>query len=562
MIINKVNYFSINFHSLGGYMILRNKKLIGIISAFITANMLLVGCGSAESSSMVDDRDEKIVYANYRDIRDLNPHLYNGEMFAQNLLYESLVKVEDDGSISPWLAESYEVSEDGKTYVFKLREDVYFTDGAKFNAEAAKLNFDAILDNYERHSWIESVSLMKEVENYGKESVEVTGEYELTIHLSKSYYPFLLELGLIRPLRFISPNCFIDGTTKNGVTDYIGTGSYYLSEHVTDEYAIFKVNEKYWGYIPDIEEIIVKVIPDSQSRVMALESGEIDLIYGATMIDSETYDKFSNLSEFETKISEPISSRVMMINTQDEILGDVRLRKALQYATDRETISKSIFLGIEDPAYTLFSSEVPYADIGLTPYEYNLEKAKELLNEAGWVEVNGQSYRQKDGQELAFTLHYSSDNVTDKTIAEFYKGELAKIGINLEIIGEEAQAHSDRAKSGNFDIIFNESWGKPYDPQSFLASMREASVHGDYEAQKGLKEKEQIDEAILNALEATTEEERQEYYTYVLETLHEEAVYIPLTYETNRAIYSNKIKNVTFGQSQYEVTFADMTMGE
>ena len=543
-------------------MILRNKKLIGIISAFITANMLLVGCGSAESSSMVDDRDEKIVYANYRDIRDLNPHLYNGEMFAQNLLYESLVKVEDDGSISPWLAESYEVSEDGKTYVFKLREDVYFTDGAKFNAEAAKLNFDAILDNYERHSWIESVSLMKEVENYGKESVEVTGEYELTIHLSKSYYPFLVELGLIRPLRFISPNCFIDGTTKNGVTDYIGTGSYYLSEHVTDEYAIFKVNEKYWGDVPDIEEIIVKVIPDSQSRVMALESGEIDLIYGATMIDSETYDKFSNLSEFETKISEPISSRVMMINTQDEILGDVRLRKALQYATDRETISKSIFLGIEDPAYTLFSSEVPYADIGLTPYEYNLEKAKELLNEAGWVEVNGQSYRQKDGQELAFTLHYSSDNVTDKTIAEFYKGELAKIGINLEIIGEEAQAHSDRAKSGNFDIIFNESWGKPYDPQSFLAGMRETSVHGDYEAQKGLKEKEQIDEAILNALEATTEEERQEYYTYVLETLHEEAVYIPLTYETNRAIYSNKIKNVTFGQSQYEVTFADMTMGE
>lgn len=543
-------------------MVLKNKKLIGIISAFITANMLLVGCGSAESSSMVDDGDEKIVYANYRDIRDLNPHLYNGEMFAQNLLYESLVRIKDDGSISPWLAESYEVSEDGKTYVFKLREDVYFTDGAKFNAEAAKLNFDAILDNYERHSWIESVSLMKEVENSGKESVEVTGEYELTIHLSKSYYPFLVELGVIRPLRFISPNCFIDGTTKNGVTDYIGTGSYYLSEHVTDEYAIFKVNEKYWGDVPDIEEIIVKVIPDSQSRVMALESGEIDLIYGANMIDSETYTKFLNLSEFKTKVSEPISSRVMMINTQDEILGDVRLRKALQYATDRETISKSIFLGIEDPAYTLFSSEVPYADIGLTPYEYNLEKAKELLNEAGWVEVNGQSYRQKDGRELAFTLHYSSDNVTDKTIAEFYKGELAKIGINLEIIGEEAQAYTDRAKSGNFDIIFNESWGKPYDPQSFLASMRESSVHGDYEAQKGLKEKEQIDEAILNALEATTEEERQEYYTYVLETLHEEAVYIPLTYETNRAIYSNKIKNVTFGQSQYEVTFADMTMGE
>ena len=543
-------------------MILRkSKKIISIMIASLSTVVMLAGC-SNKVTTINKESSNNLVFANFRDLRDLNPHLYNGEMFAQNLIFESLVKIADDGSFEPWLAESWEILDDGTTYVFKLREDVSFTDGVKFNAEAAKANFDAILDNADRHTWLESVRLMQEVDNNGGKSVEVTGEYELTIRLAEAYYPFMVELGVIRPFRFISPNCFIDGTTKNGVTDYIGTGSYYLSEHVTDEYAIFKVNEKYWGDIPDIEEIIVKVIPDSQSRVMALESGEIDLIYGATMIDSETYDKFSNLSEFETKISEPISSRVMMINTQDEILGDVRLRKALQYATDRETISKSIFLGIENPAYTLFSSEVPYADIGLTPYEYNLEKAKELLNEAGWVEVNGQSYRQKDGQELAFTLHYSSDNVTDKTIAEFYKGELAKIGINLEIIGEEAQAHSDRAKSGNFDIIFNESWGKPYDPQSFLASMRETSVHGDYEAQKGLKEKEQIDEAILNALEATTEEERQEYYTYVLETLHEEAVYIPLTYETNRAIYSNKIKNVTFGQSQYEVTFADMTMGE
>ena len=544
-------------------MLLRNKKLIGIVSAFVTANMLLVGCGSSDASSIsVDDSEEKIVYANYRDIRDLNPHLYGGEMFAQNLVYESLVKIEDDGSVSPWLAESYEVSEDGKTYVFKLREDVYFTDGVKFNAEAAKLNFDAILDNYERHSWVEAVNLMKEAQDLGQESVEVTGEYELTIRLSEAYYPFLVELGVIRPLRFISPNCFIDGTTKNGVTDYVGTGSYYLAEHVTDEYAVFKVNENYWGNIPDVEEITVKVIPDSQSRVMALENGEIDLIYGANMIDSETYTKFLDSNEFETEISDPISSRVMMINTKDEILGDVKVRQALEYATDRDTISKSIFSGIETPAYTLFASTVPYADINLTPYEYNLEKAKELLDEAGWIEVSGQSYRQKDGQELTFTLHYSVDNVTDKTIAEFYKGELIKIGINLEIAGEETQAHTDRAKSGNFDILFNESWGEPYDPQSFLNGMRESSVHGDYEAQLGLEEKEQIDEAILNALKSTNEEERQKYYTYVLETLHEEAVYIPLTYETNRAIYNSKIGNVTFGQSQYEVTFSDMTIGE
>ncbi|MDO4535966.1 MAG: nickel ABC transporter substrate-binding protein [Clostridium perfringens] len=544
-------------------MILRNKKLIGVVSAIITANMLFVGCGSSDTSTVsLDDSEEKIVYANYRDIRDLNPHLYSGEIFAQNLLYESLVKIDDDGSVSPWLAESYEVSEDGKTYVFKLREDVHFTDGVKFNAEVAKQNFDAILDNADRHSWLECVSLMEEVNENGGESIEVTGEYELTIHLSEAYYPFLVEIGLARPFRFISPNCFIDGTTKNGVTEYIGTGSYYLDTNVTDEYAVFKVNEDYWGQVPDIEEVTVKVIPDSQSRVLALENGEVDLIYGANMIDSETYTKFLDSDEFDTQISEPVSSRVMMINTQDEILGDVRVRQALQYATDREIISEVIFSELETPAYTLFADTVPYADINLTPYSYNLEKAKELLNESGWVEVDGRSYREKDGKELAFTLHYSVDNVTDKTIAEFYKNELAKIGVNLQIAGEEAQAHTDRAKAGNFDILFNESWGEPYDPQSFLTSMRESSVHGDYEAQKGLEEKGKIDEAILNALKATTEEKRQEYYSYVLETLHEEAVYIPLTYQTNRAIYNNKIGNVTFSQSQYEVPFAEMTIGE
>lgn len=544
-------------------MLLKNKKLMGVISVFLTANMLLVGCGNGEATTVtVDDSEEKLVYANYRDVRDLNPHLYSGEIFAQNLLYEALVKIEDDGEVSPWLAENYEVSEDGKTYVFKLREDVYFTDGVQFNANVAKQNFDAILDNAERHSWLECVSLMKEVNENGGESVEATGEYELTVRLSEAYYPFLVEIGLARPFRFISPNCFIDGTTKNGVTDYIGTGSYYLDKNVTDEYAVFKVNENYWSDIPDIEEITVKVIPDSQSRVMALENGEVDLIYGANMIDSETYARFLDSTDFETQISEPISSRVMMVNTQDEILGDVKVRQALQYATDRETISDSIFLGIETPAYTLFSDTVPYADIGLTPYEYNLEKAKELLDEAGWTVVDGQSYRQKDGKQLTFTLHYSVDNVADKTIAEFYKSELDKIGVNLEIIGEEAQAHTDRAKSGNFDMLFNESWGQPYDPQSFLNGMREASVHGDYEAQLGLAEKAQIDDAILNALKSTDEEERQEYYTYVLETLHEEAVYIPLTYETNRTIYNTKIGNVTFSQSQYEVPFAEMTIGE
>ena len=138
---------------------------------------------------------------------------------------------------------------------------------------------------------------------------------------------------------------------------------------------------------------------------------------------------------------------------------------------------------------------------------------------------------------------------------------MAKIGIKLDIVGEEEQAARDRMKFGDFDIIFNISWGAPYDPQSFLAGMR-MPVYGDYAAQQGLEEKAEIDENILNALKSTDETLRQEYYTYVLSTLHDEAVYIPVTYERNRAIYSDKIDNVTFDISRFEVPMDKMKLSE
>ena len=463
------------------------KKLLSIL---LIGSMLLTGCSTSGRGSSSAETS-KLVYANFRDLRDLNPHLYNGELFAQNLIFESLVKITEDGDFEPWLAESWEISEDGKEYVFKLREDVTFSDGEKFNAEAAKANFDAILDNADRHTWLESVRLMQEVDNSGGKSVEVTGEYELTLRLS------------------------------------------------------------------EIKEIEVKVIPDNQTRVMALKNGEVDLIYGTNMIDAETYKEFESLDGFKTSISDPISTRMMIINTTDEILGDVKVRKAIQHATDRKTISESIFSGIESPADTVLAKTVPYADIDLKAYDYNLDTAKKLLDEAGWKEVKGKTYRQKDGKELSIVLNYCSDSVTEKTIAEFYQSELAKVGIKLEISGEEEQAYRDRMKAGDFDITFNISWGSPYDPQSFLAGMR-MPVYGDYAAQQGLKEKAQIDETILKALTSTDEEKRQEYYTYVLTTLHEEAVYIPLTYERNRAVYNEKVKNVTFNASQFEVPMEKM----
>lgn len=525
----------------------QKKKVAFLLVAMIILSIVFLGCGA--DIPIVNRSEKELIFTNYRDIRDLNPHLYNGEIYAQNMLYESLVKITDDG-IEPWLAESWQISEDGTEYIFELRKDVYFSDGEKFNAESAKVNFDAILENRERHTWIEAAVVI--------DSVEVLGEYELKIKLTNAYYPFLTELALTRPFRFISPKCMIDGNTKDGVKGYSGTGPYILSENKIDEYAVFTINENYWGDKPEIENIQVKVIPDNQTRVLALESGEIDLIYGNGMIDSEAYMDLKNREGFNTNISEPTSTRTLMMNTTDTILSDINVRMALEYAMDKELISQGIFSGVETPADALFSSNLPYCDIELNKYSYSIEKAIQLLEESGWVLKKGSNIREKEGNKLILNLNYNSDDVVSKTIAEYYQSQLSAIGIQLYIRAEEKQAYNDRLKSGKFDLIFNNTWGKPYDPQTFLNGMREPGVHGDYEAQQGLSEKEKIDESILMALTTTDEEERKECYSYVLNTLQDNAVYIPITYQSNVAVFNDRVKNVVFNPSQYEVPLDKM----
>ena len=349
-----------------------------------------------------------------------------------------------------------------------------------------------------------------------------------------------------------------NGTTKNGVNgNYIGTGPYVLKSNTTDQEAVFEVNTKYWGEKPSIKTVRVKVIPDAQTRALALEKGDLDIIFGKDMIDSETMEKFKNNKNFEEKISKPISTRMMLVNTTKGALKDIKVRKALQHVLNKKDISEGIFYGLEAPADTIFSKSIPYANIDLPIYNFSLEEANKLLDESGWLKGND-GIRVKNGEKLEITLNYNNDSVSEKHISEYFKQQLNKVGVELKLLGEEEQAYRDRMKKGDFDITFNISWGTPYDPQSFLGGMREP-VYGDYAAQQGLKDKAIIDDSVLKALKTTNESERAELFKYVLTRLSEEAVYIPVTYETNRAIYKKGLKNVGFDISAYEIPFYKMS---
>ena len=536
------------------------KVLSTLFLICIMGVLVLTGCGGTSDSpgqegentqtinNGTKDIKDELVFVNYRDIRDLNPHLYAGEMYAQEMLFDTLVDITSDGYKGS-LAESWDISEDGKIYTFHIREGVYFSDGEICDANAIKANFDAIIENKDRHTWLEMMNLLVDV--------SAPDANTFVIELSEPYYPLLTELGVTRPFAMISPAAMKDGSTKDGVNAYIGTGPYVLTDFVTDEYAVFQANENYWGEEPAIKKITVKVIADNQTRILALEKGEIDLIFGKNMIDSDAINQYMGSEKFTVDLSDPTSTRQIVLNTSNDILSDKTVRQALQHMTNKELIADGIFYGLEMPADTLFSKTVPYCDIDLKPYEYDAELASNMLDNAGWI-MSSENVRTKDGQRLELGLLYNSDSVTEKSIAEYLQSEYLKQGIVLNIHGEEEQSYRDNMKAGNFDMVFNICWGMPYDPQSSLAAMR-APVYGDYAAQLGLDDKAEIDQAITEIMVSTDEAERQNLYEFVLTRLHEDAVYIPLTYETNKAIYPSDLKGFHFTQTQYEVPFKDFS---
>lgn len=527
-------------------------KIKKIVSLALVAAITIstVACSNKPNEKAQGEKEKsQIVYASTKDIRDINPHLYSGEMAAQNMVFESLVKNTEKG-VEPWLAKSWEISEDGKEYTFYLRDDVEFTDGAKFNAEAVKLNFDAIIENAERHNWLDLVNEIKDT--------VVVDEYTFKLVLDHAYYPTLVELALTRPFRFISPNCIIEGSTKDGVNGYIGTGPWVLSEHKKDQYAIFTANNKYYGEKPKTEAIKWNVMTDHQTILLALQKGEIDLIFGSDgdMIDLDSFAALQKEGKYNTVMSEPVASRAILLNSKKEITGDVKVREALQYAVNKEEIAQGILNGSESVADTLMAKTVPYCDIDLEVRSYDIDKANKLLEESGW-KMRDDGYRYKDKQKCSLSLYYNTDNAQEANISAYLQSDFKAVGVELNVIGEEKQAFLDRQKSGDFDLQYSLSWGTPYDPQSYVSSFR-IPAHGDYQAQLGMDKKAWLDETITNLMIETDEAKRTQMYSDVFTYIHEQGVYIPLTYSRTKAVHVPKLKGIEFNPSQYEIPFEKM----
>ncbi|MDV2686615.1 nickel ABC transporter substrate-binding protein [Alkalihalophilus lindianensis] len=538
-----------------------HKKRFLFMSAMIfILSMTLLGC--SESSESVGESASKsessnlITFAWPRDIGEMNPHLYNpNQLFAQSMVYEPLVSYQEDGELKPHLAENWDISEDGKEYVFHLRQDVTFTDDTSFNAEIVKKNFDAILTNVDLHSWLGFISKIAQT--------EVIDEYTFKLTLTEPYYPTIQELAVVRPVRFLGEAGFPeDGDTSKGVVKPVGTGPWILEEYKVDEYAVFTRNDSYWGELSSVEKIKVKVIPDAETRVLAFEKGDLDLIYGEGVISLDSFNQLQSTGIYGTSISEPVATRQLVMNTNKEQLSDDRVRQALHYGFNKEAMVEGVTSGLEEAADYILPTNYPYtSDLDATTVSYNVEKAKHLLDEAGWKVPEGKNVREKDGKPLEIELMYNSAESIQKTMAETLQSEWAGLGVKLNIVGVELTTQVERFKANEFDMNFFSNYGAPYDPHTFV-NIVATEGFGFSEAISAYSNKEELLNQIAAVTQTTEENERQQLYTEILGSLQEQGAIVPISYIKKIAIYQENVYNFTFPANRDEYSVIGISIEE
>ncbi|WP_438445486.1 nickel ABC transporter substrate-binding protein [Gorillibacterium sp. sgz5001074] len=531
-------------------LISRSKLLVVLLLIVSTA---LFGCSNQKSVKSDTEassapKEKTITFSWPRDIGPMNPHVYNpSQLIAQSMIYEPLVAYTEGGKLEPHLAESWTVSPDGKEYTFKLRKNVKYSDGSAFNAASVKKNFDAIMINAKNHSWLGVLSRLDKTEAVDEQTFKMT--------LSQPYSAAVQDLAVVRPVRFLGNAGFPDdGDTSKGVKQSVGTGPWMLTDYKKDQYAEFKRNPNYWGQAPKVDKIVIKIIPDGETRVLAFEKGELDLIFGEGVISMDAFKQLKASGKYQTSLSEPVATRLLVMNTKREALSDLKVRQALQYGFNKKAMVDGITAGLEEKADNILSKNFPYTNINSAPVEYNVDKAKTALDEAGWKLPAGKTVREKDGKPLELELIFEKSDQIQKPMAETLQAEWAAIGVKLKITGLELTEQIKRFRGNEFDFNFSSNYGSPYDPHSFIHIVKEKSF-GFSDALTNIAGKQELDRQIGEALLSTDEAKRKELYGSILKHLQEQSALVPLSYIKKTAVYQKSVSGFAFPANREDHPF-------
>lgn len=388
----------------------------------------------------------------------LNPQL-NGQSKVELILrvaYESLLARKPDGSYIPWLATGYSVSPDGKTYTFTLRDDVTFSNGEKFNANAVAENF--------RHAKEPAYCAGASVCALAAHIADVTtsDDNTVSITLKQPYSPFL---SFASGLKLISPSSWASPQLKSGGTDLAGTGPFVLQRYEKGQQIEFVRNPHYkWASANAahqgpayLESVTYRFLPESSVRTGALLSGQVDVIEGISGNDAGEFKDNPDYSyQHALNTGTPYS---LFLNVKYGPTQELKVRQALLQGLDVSPILQSIYRGERTRTWGITSPIDPLYDDSLNgKYGNNPDLANRLLDEAGWTTRTSDGIRSKDGQPLSIEIIQAQATVRDQRdvlLQALQAQARQRLGVDLKIRYVDAGTYTEVRNTGKFGSIAN-----------------------------------------------------------------------------------------------------------
>lgn len=450
------------------------------------------------------------------------------------LIFSSLVKLDSHAMPVGDLAERWEVV-NGKKYVFYLRHGVKFHDGRELTAHDVKGTFLSVMDNATSSPYKKAYSdIIKDI--------EVGDKYTVTFNLKRAHAPFLVDM--VFPIIPSSPSVADDFQST-----LIGSGPFKFEKFVMDEYIELSANKDYYASPPNVERIKFRIIPENNVRVLEIKKGSLDFIQNDITPDLlPLLEKDPTLTIIK---GSGTNYTYIGFNLKDDVLSNKNLRKAIAHGIDINLIIQEVLKGQAVQAKGLLASSNWAHNPDVMLYEHDPAKAKQLLDEAGYTDPDGNGPLPR----LKLTFKTSQNELANR-VAEVLQAQLKNIGIEITISRYEWGTFYDFIKKGDFQI-YTLTWVGISEPDMYYNVFHSSSIPPNG-ANRGRFENERLDKLLSSARETADTDKRKQIYFEVQQIAAEELPYISLWHPINVAVMKNNIKQFELYPSGSLLSFKDI----
>jgi peptide/nickel transport system substrate-binding protein len=479
----------------------------------------VIGFSSLAYSTINYDPNGKLNFALGGEVSVLNPILSTDTTSSavEGMIFSGLIKFNEKLEPVPDLAEKWDVSKDGKIWTFHLRKNVLWQDGVPFTADDVKFTFDSILNPK-----VNSVRRGGYVIDDKPIAFKIIDKHTIQAILPKPFAPFTVHvaMGILPKHKLIGKDINTADFNRNPV----GTGPFKFKEWKTGDHISLVRNDNYYGGKPKLAEICFKIIPDGNSRLVALESGEID----DSDIPPKDYGRMKEKKGISVYDYDALVYTYLGFNLKNPKFKDKRVRMALAYATDKKQLVALIFKGLASPAYAP-SAPISWAySDKVQKYSYNPTKAKELLKEAGV-------------KNLEFSILINQGNKEREKAAIILQQQYSKIGVKVKVRVMEWSALLKIVNltkdPKDFEAVLM-GWSLGLDPDAY-------SIWNSKEYPKGLNfigyNNNRVDSLLEKGRSTTSKLERKQLYAELWKIIADDQPYVFLWYPKAVEGVSNRI---------------------